>query len=144
MYEKWFVHGDRARKYIKQYYGGGETQSEKWYKDDCFHREDGPAVIWYRENGNKSKEFWYRDGKFHRDGDEPAVVHYYENGNMKKARWMTNGVEDKEEVDYWSDGTVKPPGEDERLERIDRKYEREARFLNSRKYMPPTYRRMCD
>jgi hypothetical protein len=64
---------------------------ERWYKDDKFHREDGPAVIWpdgYQEwykNGNLHREdgpaimvlygtqYWYKDGKLHRE-DEPAII----------------------------------------------------------------------
>ena len=33
-----------------------------WYKDDVFHREDGPAVYGY------GSQQWYLDGKLHRVG----------------------------------------------------------------------------
>lgn len=65
--------------------------TERWYKDDILHREDGPAVIykdgteyWYKDgmrhcedgpgildrNGDK---WWYKDGRRHRE-DGPALI----------------------------------------------------------------------
>ena len=31
---------------------------EVWYKDDKFHRENGPAII-----NPDGSEYWYKDGK---------------------------------------------------------------------------------
>jgi hypothetical protein len=53
-----------------------------WYKNNDFHREDGPAVI--KPNGDK---YWFQNGKRHRI-DGPAVEctngHkvWYKNGNL--------------------------------------------------------------
>jgi len=52
-----------------------------YYKDDVYHREDGPAV----ECANGSK-FWWVDGKRHRE-DGPAM----EWNNGWKA-WHLNGI----------------------------------------------------
>ena len=52
-----------------------------WYKDDCFHRDDGPAIEW--PDGSK---FWYKDGIVHRE-DGPAVE--CENGNKL---WYKTGM----------------------------------------------------
>ena len=53
---------------------------EFWYKDDNFHREDGPAV----EYADGDKE-WYQNNKLHRE-DGPAVE--YVNGRKE---WWING-----------------------------------------------------
>jgi hypothetical protein len=42
--------------------------SERWYKDNVFHREGGPAKIW-----KDGTEEWYQEGKLHRE-DGPAVI----------------------------------------------------------------------
>jgi|WetSurSiteA1Bulk_404760.scaffolds.fasta_scaffold135878_2 hypothetical protein len=39
-----------------------------YYKDDQYHREDGPAIEW--PDGDKQ---WYFEGKLHRE-DGPAIV----------------------------------------------------------------------
>jgi antitoxin component YwqK of YwqJK toxin-antitoxin module len=36
------------------------------------HREDGPAVQYWYENGQKESEYWYLNGKLHRE-DGPAL-----------------------------------------------------------------------
>ena len=41
--------------------------SKAWFKDNQYHREDGPAI----EHGNGTK-FWHQNGKRHRE-DGPAV-----------------------------------------------------------------------
>jgi hypothetical protein len=51
-----------------------------WYKDDKYHREDGPAVEWV----NGSKEWWI-NGQLHRE-DGPAA----ESNNGEKY-WYLNG-----------------------------------------------------
>lgn len=51
-----------------------------WYKNNLFHREDGPAIEC--ANGNK---FWFQNGLWHRE-DGPAV----ELNNGTKA-WYLNG-----------------------------------------------------
>ena len=51
-----------------------------WFKDNDFHRPNGPAVIL----ANDSK-FWYKDGQRHRL-DGPAVIH----SNGYKA-WYKDG-----------------------------------------------------
>lgn len=67
-------------KYEVEVCGG----TQRWFKDDKLHREDGPAVIC--GNGYKA---YYINGDFHRD-DGPAVVRsngykaYYVNGKCHR------------------------------------------------------------
>ena len=51
-----------------------------WYKDDLFHRLDGPAIEW--TNGRKK---WYLNGKLHRVGG-PADI--WPDGSLE---WWVNG-----------------------------------------------------
>ena len=39
-----------------------------WYKDGCYHREDGPAYI-----EHDGTEYWFLNGELHRE-DGPAVI----------------------------------------------------------------------
>jgi hypothetical protein len=63
---------------------------KKYYLNDKFHREDGPAV----EHASGDK-YWYINGKLHRE-DGPAIE--YTNGDKY---WFINGqriyCEDNEE-----------------------------------------------
>jgi hypothetical protein len=61
----------------------------RYYKDDEFHREDGPAMEW--PDGTK---FWYINGKYHRE-DGPAVE--YANGFKS---WYLNSIKYHEEETY--------------------------------------------
>ena len=58
-----------------------EDGTQRWYKGDILHRENGPAVI-YRSG----KLVWYKDGKIHRDSDLPAV-----NDSTNFQAWYING-----------------------------------------------------
>ena len=57
-----------------------------WKKNGKFHREDGPAVIYY-----DGSEFWYLNGKLHRE-DGPAVI--YSNGTKE---WHLKGERHRED-----------------------------------------------
>jgi hypothetical protein len=69
----------------------GETLSEQTWKNDDgnLHREDGPAQIYYDENGNVTLEIWFEDGKRHRL-DGPAGTVYDENENIEEKLWFEN------------------------------------------------------
>ena len=56
------------------------------------HREDGPAVREWKNNGILAREFYYLNGLKHREGDLPAVRYWHDNGNF----WME---------DFWLHGT---------------------------------------
>ena len=82
------------------YYDNGDIKSEKyWYNGVC-HKEDGPAEIWYYKNRSiKSEKYWY-NGKKHRENG-PAVVIYYMDGSIKdKEYWFNNIKFDLEKMPF--------------------------------------------
>ena len=58
----------------------------RYYKDDEFHREDGPAVEW--SDGTK---YWYMNDRLHRE-DGPAME-----WNSGWKAWYLNNIEYSEE-----------------------------------------------
>lgn len=46
--------------------------SKVWYKEEKFHRDNGPAIEW--DNGFRE---WWLEGKLHRE-DGPAIEYYSE------------------------------------------------------------------
>ena len=48
-----------------------------------FHRLDGPAVIYYDEDGNIEEEQYYQNDKLHRLKG-PAIIKYYEDNTIKE------------------------------------------------------------
>jgi hypothetical protein len=54
--------------------------TKRWYKNNQFHREDGPAIIYY--NGD---QHWYLNGQLHRV-DGPAV-----DDISRLPEWYVNG-----------------------------------------------------
>ena len=70
--------------YCEKSYHGKNSFSECYYKDSTkqeFHREDGPANIFYYSNGNVENEEYYEDGVRHRV-DGPVAIYYYKNGKI--------------------------------------------------------------
>ena len=61
------------------YYENGQV-SEKYYllnkQLKQFHREDGPAVIRYYEDGKIKEETYYINDQWHRKNG-PAYIYYY-------------------------------------------------------------------
>jgi hypothetical protein len=57
-----------------------EDGTERWFKDNKYHRLDGPAII--RRDGT---EEWYKDGERHRL-DDPAVIR----SDGTKEYWINN------------------------------------------------------
>jgi len=50
-------------KVINWYYQDGSISYQVWYKDDKYHRDDGPAYISYNQDGSIFHQLWYKDGK---------------------------------------------------------------------------------
>lgn len=46
-----------------------------WLKDGKLHRDDGPSVVEYYQNGRVESKMWFADDKFHRE-EGPAVIKY--------------------------------------------------------------------
>ena len=85
------------------YYKDGSIRYEYWYKDDKYHRLDGPASIDYYEDGSISYERWYKDGKYHRL-DGPASINYHKDGSISYEDWYKDGEElTKEEFEAQKD-----------------------------------------
>lgn len=92
-----------------------DNGTQKWYKNDYLHRENGPAVIWksgdkeYRINGQLHREdgpaieytnvhMWYFNDKLHRI-DGAAVIDFFE--DSKEYWYKGKEVEDiKTDEDY--------------------------------------------
>ena len=79
--------------YCEKTYRNGKLRSVCYYKDETkqkLHREDGPAITQYYENGNKKYDKYFIEGKLHRE-DGPAITQYYENGNKKYDKYFIEG-----------------------------------------------------
>jgi hypothetical protein len=61
---------------------------EHWFLDGDLHRIDGPARIWYNDNGLLKREEWFLDGRLHRM-DGPAAIYY---GVDTRKDWYINGI----------------------------------------------------
>jgi antitoxin component YwqK of YwqJK toxin-antitoxin module len=98
-----------GEKHYKLENGGHKiigTLDKKWFdKNSDYHREDGPALIWYYKNGNIRLEV-YCSSKMKSKSTE-----YYENGNAKREEYYLNGVMRRKngpsQVDYNEDNSLK-------------------------------------
>ena len=70
---------------------------EVYYKNNKIHRDNGPAVIEYYDNGNKEREYYYKDGKQHNDKG-PGFISYNEDGSIKNKTYWLNGNKVKDEL----------------------------------------------
>jgi antitoxin component YwqK of YwqJK toxin-antitoxin module len=81
------------------HYLGDEEATKENVHSFKFHRTDGPARIYYYENGKIEREYWYVEGKMHRT-DGPARIYYYENGKREREHWYVDDKElNEEEID---------------------------------------------
>ena len=55
------------------------------------HREDGPALVRYYENGSLMFEGWYVKGICHRE-DGPAKIWHDSDGSVNQEAWRVNGT----------------------------------------------------
>jgi antitoxin component YwqK of YwqJK toxin-antitoxin module len=65
-----------------------------------YHREDGPAYIYFWPNGNKKLEIWYLNG-LRTKLDGPAVIEYYDNGNKKEEQWYVSEEQHRIDGPAW-------------------------------------------
>ena len=97
-----------------------------YYKDDMFHNEDGPAIIYT----NGILEYWIND-KLHRE-DGPAVI--YPDGEVEY--WINDEFKDVYRPGF---GCFNPKSREEALERLnskDRPYCREMYLSDIDKMWP--------
>jgi antitoxin component YwqK of YwqJK toxin-antitoxin module len=83
---------------------------EEWFnKNSEYHRVDGPARIWYYENGNIKSKSYFSNNKLHRE-DGPATIRYYENGRIEFEAYYLNGTAHREdgpaEIWYCENGNI--------------------------------------
>lgn len=73
----------------------GKIMMERWLVDGILHRDDGPAVVSYYDDGSVRTEWWFKHGKIHRIGDHitntPAVTKYDKGGNVEERTWYREG-----------------------------------------------------
>jgi hypothetical protein len=78
--------------------------------DNALHREDGPAVETYRDDGTLLKAEYFHLGEAHRE-DGPAEVDYHKNGHARVEHHYVEGERHREDgpstVVYYEDGLVK-------------------------------------
>ena len=68
---------------------------EVYYKNNKIHRDNGPSIIEYYDNGNKEREYYYKDGKQHNDKG-PGFISYNEDGSIKNKTYWLNGKKVKD------------------------------------------------
>lgn len=59
--------------------------------NDLPHRIDGPACIYYFEDGSVEMEAYFIHGRRHRE-DGPAMIWYNFNGNIEHTRYYLHGL----------------------------------------------------
>jgi antitoxin component YwqK of YwqJK toxin-antitoxin module len=78
--------------HVVEYYYTKKKQTEYVVdKNGKLHREDGPAVIKYFEDGKIQKEHYFRMNEYHRL-DGPALIIYDENGSIKYQEYWIHGM----------------------------------------------------
>ena len=86
----------KSEKHVK-YYKNGNIEYEEWMlPNGDHHREDGPAKIWYNEDGSKDYEHWFNNGKWHRE-EGPSYINWHEDGNIICEIWSKAGKIHREE-----------------------------------------------
>jgi antitoxin component YwqK of YwqJK toxin-antitoxin module len=72
------------------YYGDGSIKQVNYYQNGKLHRLNAPAVICYNHNGTVCYEEYYLKDNLHRT-DGPASIRY--NGNIKEEKYFLSGKE---------------------------------------------------
>ena len=69
----------------------GNIGFSEWHVNGQRHRTDGPAIIWYREDGETVKHaWWFLNDQLHRI-DGPAEIEYLEDRTIKYQEWWLGG-----------------------------------------------------
>ena len=83
------LHRNDGPALIKFYENG--VNERAYYYNGKLHRNNDPAKIVTRVNGNILKEAYYFNGKIHRNNG-PAVVWYHKDVSIKKENYFFNGI----------------------------------------------------
>jgi len=73
----------------------GNLNTEQWWFDESEdsekrHRTDGPAYLYWNDDGTLAAEEWFLDGKHHRT-DGPAVQRWNDDGTLTAEEWWVDG-----------------------------------------------------
>jgi len=85
---------------------------QRWMIGDKLHRENGPAVIRYYNNGLVNYKRWYKDHKLHRL-DGPAIVKYDESGKIKYQGWYVHDIHVDMESGWLEENDIHAPFSEE-------------------------------
>jgi len=88
--ETWNEYQTRALK-LKEESKLPRVRSISFYKNDLLHRDDGPAYIYYDDDGQIIYEEYYQNGKYHRSDDKPAIIVYFETGSIHSVKYLQKG-----------------------------------------------------
>ena len=81
---------------IIEYYEDGKIKIEKYIINNNQHREDGPAIIEYYEDGKIKIEKYIINDKLYRENG-PAIITYSKNGNIKEEEYLINNIFDRKD-----------------------------------------------
>ena len=62
--EQYDLDGKVKEIYI-DWYENGKKRYEHYCLNGNYHRDSGPAIIWWNSNGQKEREIYYKNGKKH-------------------------------------------------------------------------------
>jgi len=82
------------------YYEDGSVEREYYFINNKRHRTDGFAAIWYYQDGSVLCEYYYINEKHHRL-DGPSIIYYYnQDGSINSEYYYINNTcYSKEEYD---------------------------------------------
>ena len=85
MHENFVItnHNNNKQNMIELSIEDGQIRKVEYSKGREYHREDGPALTRYHENGNVAGEYYFQNGKAHRE-DGPAQIIYYKKNKKQK------------------------------------------------------------
>jgi antitoxin component YwqK of YwqJK toxin-antitoxin module len=81
-------------KHKKEYYRSGKIKEELYFIDEksLLHRLDGPAYIYYYENGVILEKSYFINGENHRDNGGPAQINHFESGELQYEAYLIKGM----------------------------------------------------
>lgn len=85
-----------SESHYRTYREDGSVLSESWCLVGKYHREDGPAWIWYYPDGSVRCEAWWLNGQRHR-ADGPAQIVYNADGSAQVEEWRHEGKMHRED-----------------------------------------------
>lgn len=92
-----FLHRDDKPADI-EYRSNGDVMIEMYYSFGNLHRDDNPACIVYHDNKKIYREEYYQNDELHNDNG-PAIITYDEDGKLEEVEYYYEGIEiEKDEI----------------------------------------------